>query len=210
MLKRIVLTAAAVLFALLPVAGCSRKASPPAEVPVADSLKNFDKYKKDLLAILKKSGVDYTLDDTELGHMEGTAAEVFRVTLNSADMAAAVVMMTNPGNIERFTVSFHINRKTLDECRLNTRDYPWLVKMFNYLTDVNLSNAACNRFIRSARRSVDNDAESQPAFYLTESKNYDEDDEKGLSLKYDIFYKTGSNPAVYEETLSLSGYLSPA
>ncbi len=209
MLKRLLpsLAAVSLLFALL--TGCSQTPAPPATVPPADSAAHFKEYKEDMLGFLKSAGVAYTLDDTELSQMEGTAAEAFRVTLDTDGKADAVVLMTNPGNCERFAISLKINRKTLDECKLNARDYPWLIKMFNYVTDVRVSRFTCNSLMRSARREIGNGAEKQESFYLNKSKDYDKDDDKGLSLTYSVYYKTDINPAVYEETLSLTGYLSP-
>ncbi|HZK38688.1 MAG TPA: hypothetical protein VFD23_00885 [Clostridia bacterium] len=214
MLKKIlcVMTVLAVMLACL--GGCGKPVE-TVEVPKADSLAHFAAYKEDIVAILDKSKADYELSEAFAGNEEDAPEDaayfyIMKITLKEEAGTEINISLTNEDKIESFSVSLLVSKPTIEDCDLNIRDYPYVRKIFNLVSEINVSAFSGNRLLRSTRKGSKQQYEGNPdAFYKKQEKFFTRDKTETWVLQYAIYYNTTTHPTVFEETLTFKGHVAP-
>lgn len=211
-IKRILCIAFSALM-LLFCASCSR-GEPPAvsKVSLTESRVRFGAFQEDIEQILHDRSVDYTLTVTSSDDMPGAQPNTYSITLQYVlkipDEEALTVTLFNADETERFIVVLKADRATVNECEFKMGDYPFLLDVFNLLSDTGTSKYECNRLMRSVRSGAAERYEQQgDAFYTFKSKELFKGDEERY-LSYDIQYSDSKQPAFFTETLTFAGFTS--
>lgn len=214
MKKRLcVLLAVTLIFATF--GGCGKPQVETVEVAKADSIVNFASYKEDIIALLDKAKVNYDFSEFFVRD-EKNAPEaspyfyVMKIVLKDEPDREISIGFNNDDRIESFTASITVSQPTIGECDLNIRDYSYLRKIFNLVSEIEVSAFDCNRLMRSTRRGSKEQYESNTdAFYKKKERFFSQDKTETWVLQYSIYYNTTSDPLVFEETLAFKGNLAP-
>lgn len=214
MLKKTLSSFLVIAVMLVSFSGCGKQIE-TVKVEKADSVENFAAYKQDIIALLDKEKVDYEFSDFSVGNEEGSTDTtpyyyLIKIILNTDPGGEINIGLTHKEQTESFTVSIVTTKPTIEDCDLNIRDYPYLRKIFNLVSDIHVSAFACNRLMRSVRRGATEEYAGNPdAFYKKDQKDFTRDKSKTWFLGYSIYYKTADDPAVFEETFAFQGNLAP-
>lgn len=214
MLKKILCLVIALAFMLLSFGGCGKPVE-TVKVAKSDSIANFAAYKNDIIAILDKSKVEYELTEASAGN-EPQAAQsdayfyVMKIIIKNEPGTQLNISFTNEEQIESFAVSVLVSNATIEECDLNIRDYPYLRKIFNLVSEIKVSALSGNRLLRSTRKGIKEQYEgNKDALYKKQEKFFDRDKTQTWVLQYAIYYNTTTDPMAFEETLTFKGNLAP-
>ncbi|MEI6578179.1 MAG: hypothetical protein WCN92_01800 [Eubacteriales bacterium] len=214
MFKKLSCVLFALMLILVTFGGCGGKQVVTAKVDKKASIANFAAYKKEIIDIMDKSGVKYKSSDMEVGNKAGAKATDPYMLLIKFDLQTELkeelaVVFTNKDKIENFVVSLVVNRKTLEECKLNISDYSYVRKIFNLVSEIDVSSFACNSLLRSGRKGVEAKlAENPDSFYNSKDKFFSRDKTKTWSLNYTIYMDTAPKTPVFSETLAFKGNLA--
>lgn len=209
------LCAAGLLFVLLAVlsGGCGRMPAPQ-ESDKALSPAHFAAYKDEVLALLTDKGLEFEVEDIDFGEagedaIKDNPMRVFKVLLNTQPRVELAVALSNSDGYEHFAVSLAVQRASIEECRMKTRDYPYLTDVFNLLSAKSVSGWRCNRLMSTARKDIDKEYnEADGSIYLSRDYRFKADDTGTTMLQYQIYFQAGGSPSYYEETLIFKGYLA--
>lgn len=214
MLKKLMCVFLAAAGILVSFSGCGKQIE-TVKVAKADSIENFAAYRAEIVALLDKEKVDYAFSDFSAGNNEDSLETdpyiyIMKVSLAGEPGGEINIGLTNKEQIESFTVSIVTTSPTIEDCDMNIRDYPFLRKIFNLVSDIHVSAFACNRLMRSVRKdSGDEYAGNPDAFNKKDTKYFSRDKSKTWLLEYSIYYRTADDPAVFEETFAYKGNLAP-
>lgn len=214
MFKKTLCVVIAVAVMLVSFSGCGKPVE-TVKVAKADSVANFAAYKEDVIELLDKAKINYDFSEFFLGNEEDAPENdaysyIMTITLKDEPGTQINIGFTNKEKIENFTVSILVSSPTIEECNLNIRDYSYLRKIFNLISEVKVSAFSCNRLLRSTRRGSVEQYEGNPdAFYKKQEKFFARDKTQTWFLQYAIYYNTTSDPTVFEETLAFKGNLAP-
>ena len=213
MLKKILSSFLVIAVILVSFSGCGKQIE-TVKVEKVASIENFAAYKQEIIALLDGEKVDYTFSDFSFGNEEDsleTAPYIYlmKITLSTEPGGEINIGLTNKEQIESFTVSIVTTKPTIEECDLNIRDYPFLRKIFNIVSDIHVSAFTCNRLLRSVRRGSEDEYAANPdAFNKMDTKYFARDKSKTWLLQYSIYYRTADDPAVFEESFAYKGNLA--
>ena len=214
MFKKVLCILLALTVMLVSFSGCGKQVV-TAKVDKSASIADFAAYKKEITAIMDGSGVKYTYSEQVFGN-EATAKAatpyilIMKFDLQTALKEEIIVGLTNKNSMESFTVSIQLDRKTIKDCKLNIRDYPYLRKIFNLVSVIQVSAFGCNSLLSSTRSGIEKAYAAHPkSFYKSKNKYFGQDKTKTWFLQYTIYYQTAAIPTVFEETLAFQGNLAP-
>ncbi len=214
MLKRILCVMLAAIVMLVSFGGCGKQVETTTVVNER-SKENFAAYKNEIIKIMDESGIKYQSEDFSFGGESSvmkpeTAYSIFNFKLETQLNEQINIALQNNNDIESFIVSIVVNREKIEDCDLNIRDYPYLKKIFNLVSEINVSTFASNQLMRSVRRgSQEEYAGNTDAFNKKEEKFFARDKTKTWLLQYSIYYNTTEDPAVFVESLDFKGNLAP-
>lgn len=214
-MRRISVCAVGFLFVLLAVlsGGCGRMP----DLQKTDktlSPAHFSAYKDEVLALLTDKGLEYEVEDIDFGAAGEDAVKdkpmrVFKVLLNIEPRVELVVALSNTDGYEQFAASLAVQHASIDDCRMKTRDYPYLTDVFNLLSAKSVSDWRCNRLMSTARKDIDKEyTEADGSIYLSRDYLFKADDTGATILQYQIYFQANESPTYYEETLIFKGYLA--
>jgi hypothetical protein len=214
MLKKILCIFLTLAVMLVAFSGCGKQVE-TVEVAKADSIENFAAYKAEIIALLDKEKIEYDFSDFSAGNEEdslGTDPYIYimKITLKGEPGGVVNIGLTNKDQIESFTVSLEgAKKEKIGDCDLNIRDYSFVRKIFNLVSEIEVSAFTCNRLMRSTRKGIEEEYElNTTAFYKKDDKFFARDKTKTWYLQYTIYYNTTASPVVFEETLSYRGNLA--
>lgn len=215
MLKKISCLMIALALILVSFSACSKPQVETIKVAKADSVVNFALYKKDVIALLDDAKVNYDFSEFFVGD-EKDAPEaspyfyIMKIVLKDEPGREISIGFSNDAQIESFTASITVPQPTIGDCDLNIRDYSYLRKIFNLVSEIEVSAFDCNRLMRSTRKGSKEQYESNTdAFYKKKERFFSQDKTETWALQYSIYYNTTADPVVFEETLAYKGNLAP-
>ncbi len=210
--KRFIFLALSVLI-LLFCASCSRGEPPePNRATLDQSRTHFAAFQKDIGQILDTHSVAYAVEATSSDDMPGAKPDAYSLTLRyelkTPGKETFSVTLFNTERTERFIAVLQADRASVSDCDFTIGRYPFLLDVFNLLSDTSTSKFECNRLMRSTRRGAAALYERQgEAFYTYKFKYLFKGDEDRY-LSYDIQYQNSKQPGYFTETLTFEGYLS--
>jgi len=214
MFKKVLCILLAMTVMLVSFSGCGKQVV-TAKVDKTASIADFAAYKKEITAIMDASGVKYKYSEQVFGSESAAKAATPYILIMKFDLQTAlkeeiIVGLTNKNSMESFTVSIQLDRKTIKDCKLNIRDYPYVRKIFNLVSVIQVSAFSCNSLLNSTRSGIVKAYAAHPkSFYRSKNKYFGQDKTKTWFLQYTVYYQTAAIPTVFEETLIFNGNLAP-
>lgn len=211
MMKKIVCVLLALSVVLISLSGCGKQVK-TVTVDNKTAAADFEFYKKEIISIMDKSGMKYKLNDVNLNENSKNSdvpLAFFAMTLETEKNEAIIVALTLTDKMESFAISLDIKRKKLDECKINIRDYPVVQDIYNLVSEIHVSTFACNHFLNSSRRGMEDKYKFRPdVFNISENKYFSRDKTHTWVLQYQITQQASDKTNKFDETLIFKGNLA--
>ena len=155
------------------------------------------------------SSVDYTLTVTSSDDMPGAQPDTYcvalRFELKTPAKETFTVTLLNDSGVESFLAVLKAERASVEDCDFKMRHYPFLLDVFNLLSDTSTSKFECNRLMRSARRGAGKLYEQQGEAFYTFKFDYLFKGGEDRYLEYEIQYSDARQPGFFVETFTFAG-----